>query len=211
MHLQLTYLLLAVLAAALLLLRRRWWMLSHLARRVLLSAAVVALALRALGLVLNYSPASFRMDALLSWLCIAGYGLMLVRFSLMRPRWLAVPVSIVLALPVLAASVLLPLTELFDHTQPTVADMGGGLYSERRRIETSPVAVNGAEFNIYSRPAWTPFLRRRRQTARLFDTQCNTSAIYAVLLPGSRTVRITCPDWPGHVPSMDHSAIVPLR
>lgn len=211
MHLPLTYLLLAMLAAALLLLRRRWWALTRTARGLLLGAGVASIALRGLSMALRCSPASFRVDAALSWMCIAGYGLLLVRFSVMRPRWLVGPVSVVLALPVFAASILLPLTELFDRTPPTVVQMGNGLYSERRRIETSPVAVNGAEFDIYSRPAWAPFLRCRRETARLFDTQCDTSAMYAVLLPGNRTVRVTCPDWPGHTPAMDHSAVVPLR
>ena len=210
MHLPLTYLLLIALMALLLVLRGRWWRLSRTTRGLLLGFAVAAMMLRILGMALRCSPASFRVDAALSWMCIAGYGLVLLRFSLMRPRWLAVPVSCVLALPVLAASVLLPLTELFDRTPPTVVDIGNGLYSVRRRIDTSPVAVNGAQFDIYSRLGWAPFLRRRRETARLFDTQCNTSAIYAVLLPGNRSVRVTCPDWPGHIPPRDHSAVVPL-
>lgn len=211
MHLPLTYFVLAVVGAGLLLLRRRWPTLSRGARGVLIGVAAAAIGLRMLSFALHCSPASFRVDAVLSWLCIAGYGLMLVRFSLIRPRWITVFVCVVLALPVCFASLILPLTELFDRKPPTVAQLGNGLWSERRRIETSPVAVNGAEFDIYSRPSWVPFLRRQRETARLFDTQCNTSAMYAELLPGNRMVRVTCPDWPGHTPAMDHTAVVPLR
>ena len=211
MHLPLTYVLLAVGGVGLLVLRWRWATLSQGARRLLLGLAITVIVIRLLEIGLHCSPGSFRADAILSWMCVAGYGLGLVRFSLVRPRWITAPVCVVLALPVCFASLVLPLTELFDRTPPALAQLGNGLYSERRRIETSPVAVNGAEFNIYSRPAWAPFLRRQRQTARLFDTQCNTSAMYAVLLPGNRTVRVTCPDWPGHTPSRDHSAVVPLR
>lgn len=211
MHLPLTYAVLAVVGAGLLLLRWRWSTLSRGARHLLLSLAVTAIVIRMLEVALHYSPAFFRVDAMLSWVCIAAYGVLLVRFSLVRPRWLTLPVSVVLALPVCFASLVLPLTELFDRTPPAVVEIGNGFWSERRRIETSPVAVNGAEFDIYSRPAWAPFLRRQRETARLFDTQCNTSAMYAVLLPGNRLVRVTCPDWPGHTPHMDHSAVVPLR
>ncbi len=211
MHLPLTYAVLAAVGIGLLLLRWRWMTLSRSVRHLLISLAIMAVIVRLLELGLRCSTASFRVDAFLSWLCIAGYGLVLVRFSLVRPRWISVPVCVVLALPVCFASFVLPLTELFDRTPPTVAQLGNGLYSERRRIETSPVAVNGAEFDIYSRPAWAPFLRRQRETTRLFDTQCDTSAMYAELLPGSRMVRVTCPDWPGHRPARDHSALVPLR
>ena len=196
--------------AGLLLLGWRWWSRSRRTRHLLLGVGITAIVLRVLEIMVHCSPASSRADAVLSWVCVAGYGLLLTRFSRLRPRWIAVPVTIVLALPVWFASLVLPLTELFDRTPPAVAQLGSGLYSERRRIETSPVAVNGAEFNIYSRLGWAPFLRRRHQTARLFDTQCNTAAMYAVLLPGNRMVRVTCPDWPRHAPTKDYTAVVPL-
>lgn len=211
MHLPLTYLALAAVTAGLLVLRSRWSGLPRNARWVLLGVAAMGIGLRLLSLVLHCGPAAFRIDAVLSWMCVTGYGLLLMVFSLVRPRWITVPVCVVLALPAWSASLVLPLTELFDYAPRTVVKLGHGLYSECRRIETSPVAVNGAEFNIYSRPAWAPFLRRQRETARLFDTQCNTAAMYAVVLPGNRTVRVTCPDWPGHTPFVDHTAVVPLR
>ncbi len=210
MHLPLTFGVLAALAIATLLLRWRWDSISRRAQQRILLAALIAMILRGLGLLTNYST-SFRIEAALNWLCLAGYGILLARFSLMRPRWLTSTVGAILALPVLAATVLLPLTELFDRTPPLVAPIGNGLYSELRRIQTSPVAVDGAEFNIYSHPAWAPFLRRRRETARLFDTQCDTHAMYAVLQPGGRTVRVTCPEWPGHPAAEQHSVLLPLR
>ena len=211
MHLPLTYFVLTTVGVGLVLIGWRWWSFSRAARRLMLGVAVTAIALRMMEMAFHCSPASFRVDAMLCWFSTVGYGLLLVRFSLLRPRWLTIPVAAVLALPVCSATLVLPLTEVFDRTPPTVAQIGGGLYSVRRRIETSPVAVNGAEFDIYSRPAWAPFLRRQRETARLFDTQCDTSAMYAVLLPGNRAVRVTCPDWPGHSPTRDHSAVVSLR
>ncbi len=211
MHLPLTYSVLLAVAAALLVLRRRWLTLSPVVRGVLLGTAITAIALRLLSIVLRLSPAYFRIDALLSWMCIVGYGVLLARFSLLQPRWLTALVSLVLAVPVGFASLVLPLTELFDVAPPAVTQMGYGLYSERRLLLTSPVSVNSVEFDIYSRPAWAPFLRRQRETARLFDTQCNTAATYAVLLPGHQAVRVTCPDWPGRTPALDYSAVVPLR
>ena len=210
MHLPLTFGVLAALAMAVLLLRSRWDRLSPRVRRTILIFAIAVLVLRGLGLVANFSV-SFRVDAAMYWMCLAGYGVLLARFSLARPRWLTSLIAVTLALPLLAATAFLPLTELFDQAAPSVARVGGDLYSELRRIRTSPVSVDGAEFNIYSRPAWAPFLRRRRQTARLFDTQCDTGAISAVLLPGGRSVRVTCPQWPGQPISAAHVAVVPLR
>lgn len=210
MHVPLTFGVLAALTAAILLLRWGWDGLSRAWQRAALVVAVVALSLRGLGLVTNYSV-SFRVDAAMYWMCLAGYGVLLARFTLIRPRWLTCSIGIVLAVPLLAATPFLPLTELFDTSPPVVAPVGSGLYSELRRIRTSPVSVDGAEFNIYSRPRWAPFLRRRRETARLFDTQCETSAMYAVLEPGGRSVRVTCPEWPDQPGTGGHSAVVPLR
>ena len=210
MHLPLTFGVLATLAVALGVLRWRWDRLPPMAQQWVLVTALFALLLHGVSSAVNLSV-SFRVDAALYWLSLAGYGVLLMRFTLMQPRWLTTSAGMVLAVPVLAATVLLPLTEIFDGTSPATAPLGNGLYSELRRIQTSPVAVNGAEFDIYSHPTWAPFLRRRRETARLYDTQCDTQAMYAVLQPGGRAVRITCPEWPGQQTGAEHTVVLPLR
>ncbi len=188
---------LAAVSALVLLLRQRWWQLRPLTRRLALALSFAAIAMEGLLRSSGWSFSSNWANGVLYWAVILGYELLLARFSLMRPRWLTATIGLVLALPLLSASIFLPLGIVFDRTPHTVVPLGRGLYSERVRLNVSPIAVSGVDFDVYTRSRLLPFFRRRHQGARLYDTQCDTAETSATLQPDGKTLLVTCPPWPG--------------
>jgi hypothetical protein len=207
--LQLTFVALAILTGALILLRLRWTRLSPKVHRALISCASAILFLDAMILIARISTSSSHLNALFHWLAAASYGLFLLLFTLLRPRWFTAIIAIILFFPILSASTLLPLSQLFNPAPHTVVSLGPNLISDNVPWGTGPVSIAGFDFTIYSTPSWARFLRRRRQGARYFNGQCDAAHASATIQPDGKHALMTCPAYPGQ-PDTARNLVVQL-
>ena len=209
--LPITFAVLAILTGALIFLRLRWTRLSRKTHRILIVCACVALIINAFGKVTHVSTSSSHVNAALYWFAVAGYGLVLLLFTLLRPRWLTAIIAIVLFLPILSASAFLPLAELFDPAPHTVVTLAPNLISDNVSWGTGIVPIAGYDFAIYSYPSWTHLLRRRRQGARYYDEQCDAAHASATLQPDGKHVLMSCPAAAGQPPDSARNLVVKLN
>ena len=198
MNVPLTFAVLAALTGAIVLLRLFWPRLSRRTRSLLIGCACTVLAVSAIGLVTRWSTASNRLNIALYWACIASYELFLILFTLLRPRWLTSIIAIILILPILSASIFLPLAGIFDSPPITTAVLGDHFISERTPWGSGTADTSGTDLTIYYRPPWAPFLRRRQLSCHYYGGQCNASQAFAVLQPDHKSVLMSCPASPDH-------------
>lgn len=177
---------------------------------MLIAGALIFPTLSALAAATHWSTASIRWNAALYWVSIASYEFLLILFTRLRPRWLTLTIAIILILPILSASVFLPLAALFNPPPVTTAVLGDHLISERTPWGSGPLATTGTDLTVYYQPAWAPFLHRRRRSARYFGGQCDAAGAYAVLQPDHESVLMCCPASPDQPPDSGHHLIVKL-
>ena len=116
-------------------------------------------------------------------------------------------IAVVLILPILSASVLLPLGELFSPPPVTATALGDRLVTERMPWGTGSAATSGTDLTLYYQPPHVPFLHRRILSDRFFGGQCNAAGAYAVLLPDRKTVLAWCPGLPSGQPRSAHHSV----
>lgn len=208
MYVPITLAALGLLTGLVILLRGYWWRLPKRSRLALLAIASVAIVLPVVSLVSHWETTSARINSLLHWTAIAGYQLILMRFSLMRPRWLTTICAVILILPILGDSLLLPLSEIFRRNDSQVFTIGGPYLCERSPWATTATEVPGFDVRIFYRPRIAPFLRHRVQLSAFNSEQCEASASTASILPGAQQVSFYCPAKPGQAP-VEH--ILPLK
>lgn len=197
MHVPLTLAALALLTLGLVLLRIRWPYLAPRTHRCLIVLAGIALAFSCLNSVSHWQPIWQPIDAAQHWTTFAAYEFLVLLLTLLRPRLLTSIIAAVLILPILSASTLLPLTALFDHPVQTTVPLAPNVVTLTTIVKRTPYATNAADFEVFYRPSWLPFLQHRLASTRFFDTQCNSPAAYATLQPDQRVVLLTCPPRPG--------------
>lgn len=210
MHLPLTFAALATLTGALVLLRFSWPHLSPRLQIFFIASACIILLLFGLAMATRWSISSLRVNTACYWACIASYIFFLVLFTRLRPYWLTSIIAIILILPILSSSFLLPLTVLFDTLPVTKATLGNHFISERVPWSTHALETAGTDLTIYSGPPWASFIRRRRQAARYYNSQCNASQAFAVLQPDGKSVLMVCPAAPGQPPDTARRLVVKL-
>lgn len=210
MHLTLTYAVLATLTGALVVLRFFWPRLSPRIQVFLIASACIIPALFGLALVTHWSTSSLRVNTLCYWACIASYEFFLILFTRLRPRWLTSLIAIILILPILSASIFLPLAGIFDVSPVTTVVLGHGIVSERVPWGTGTFEATGTDLSISSKPSWAPFLRHRRQGTRYYNSQCDASQAFAILQPDGKSVRMACPASPGGPPETTRDLVVKL-
>jgi hypothetical protein len=176
--------------------RFRWHHLSARTHKACLTAAGIIFMLSALKPVTRWSPASDTLTALLEWARDLSYIFLMLLFTLVRPRWLSVPIAVVLILPIFSSSLILPLGDIFNAAPRTYADLGSNIQSVRTPFYRSD-HNSGVDFMVYYRPAWMPLLRYRITGDRFVNTQCNASEAFAVLEPEPKPGRVIvrCPAW----------------
>jgi hypothetical protein len=210
-HVLLTLVVLGILTVALIVLRLRWLRLSLRFRKAFLGVVVACAALSIFSTVTHWSTTSETANALLEWSRDLGYIFFVLLFTLLRPRWLTVTIAVVLIVPILSASIILPLGLVFNTVAPITKDIGGQVQSVK--IPFSNPFNSGADIAVYYRPAYLPMLRRRIFSARFFKTQCDTARVYAEVEsgPNPQHIFIRCPAAPSSPPDSAHVLIVPLH
>src|SRR3982074_3271480 len=114
MNLPLTFAALVALTGALVLLRIFWPRFAQRTRSLLLACACIVPTLYVIAAATRWSTSSLRWNAAFYWGFIASYEFLLILFTRLRPRWLTSIIAIILILPILSASVFLPLVALVD-------------------------------------------------------------------------------------------------
>jgi hypothetical protein len=173
--------------------------------------AILFLVLCGLGSATGWSSTSITFNTILVWSSYLGYIFLVLLFTLLRPRWLSVTVAIVLILPILSSSLILPLGDIFDMTPATKVDLGHQVQSVTIPFVNAPFN-SGADIAVYHRPAYMPFLRHRIFSARFYDTQCDTAELGAEVQsePQPSRILIHCPALPSHSPDSAHVLNIPL-
>src|ERR1700733_9039837 len=99
MEVMITAAYLGLLTAAILVLRIFWLRFPAGLRRFLLRAAVAAILLHVFFVVTKWGTTSTRMNAIVNWLAIAGYELLVLLFSRLSPKWLTSLSATILLIP----------------------------------------------------------------------------------------------------------------
>ncbi len=201
---------LALFTAVIVVLRIRWPRLSIKLKRLLIIFWAVPVSLTLFSAATRISTTYNHLNATVLWGFVIGYIFFVSLFTLLRPVWLTSLVAIILVLPLLSASAILPLTGIFSRQTHHVEPIGGGLVTDLVPLDAVTHDGSGADLAIYRRPLRAPFLQRKEQGVRYFNTQCDTSAAYAVLQPDGSHIRMVCPAAPGTPPTDGHDLTVEL-
>jgi hypothetical protein len=209
-HVPQTILTLTLFTLAIVFVRIRWHRLSRRFKRCLILLAAASIGLMAIAALGRISTTSDHVNAAIYWSAVLSYIFFVVLFTLLRPRWLTSLIALVLVLPLLAASAILPLGAIFANLPHYTTPLGNGFVSDRVPIDAVTPNARGADFAIYHRFSWLPFVQRRHQGARYFSTRCDATAAYAVLQPDHVHILMVCPALPGQPAEEGVSLIVTL-
>ena len=196
LHISVILIALAALIAALLLLRHRWSEMTWRTRKLLLLAAVLFITLFVLAYATHWVTAYDRLNSAIYWAAIAGYLLLLTVHSLTRPRWLTIATAIILAIPILASSIVLPLGGLFFPRPRRIRPLGDHLYASWQPFQELGTTTSGVDVEVVYRPRLVPFLQQTRLGGRFYDLRCNGAATEVALQPDHQSVFVRCPPWP---------------
>lgn len=210
MHVPLTLGVLAAVTGILVLLRIFWSRIPRGAQWFLIACAVIIPVVFVIGMATRWSVTPARVNFGIYWLCIASYEFLLILFTRLRPRWLTSIIAILLILPVLSASIFVPLALFFAAQSVTTARLGGDIVSERVPWGLGTDETSGTDLTIYYQPRWAPWLHRRIVSNRYYGGQCDAWSAYAVILPGGDNVRMICPASPNLPPNSAESIVWPL-
>jgi hypothetical protein len=195
MHVQITTATLALLTVLMILLRVFWLRIPVALRTFIIWFAVSSFVLRVVFVLTKTGTDSDYLNAALSWFAVGAYELFILLFTLLPPNWLTSISAAILLVPVFAASVLTPLTHLFEPPDKVVS-LGNHFFSNQTFWHEGPSTNSGVELNVFSKPRFAPFLRRYRLHVIFNNVQCNTAASYAIIQPDNKSVLFRCPLWP---------------
>jgi hypothetical protein len=209
MHLPLTFGVLGLLTGAVLLLRLLWWRLPSWLRRWTLLVACAMVLLRVSFIATQWSLASPRMNAVICWLAVVGYEVLLARFSLMKPQWLTSISAVILLMPLIGSTLLIPLTRVFDWSTADISQLAGPYILEKSPWDTDASGNSGIDLIVFYRPSLIPFLRHTSQRSSFGSDECRPNAASAQVDLKTHVVHFHCPAHGDGKPSID--VILPLR
>lgn len=209
MHLPLTFGLLGLLTAAVLVLRFSWWRIPGSLRQTILGMAAAFVLLRVFFIALQWSMTATFLNDVLVWLAVAGYEILLARFSLMKPRWLTSLSAVVLLGPLIGSVFMIPLTRVFDWSPADISKLGGPYIVEKSPWDTDGAGNSGVDLIVFYRPPLVPFLRHAAQRVSFSDEECNSAGASVQANLKARTVHFHCPPRIDGAPPID--VILPLR
>ncbi|HEY2039731.1 MAG TPA: hypothetical protein VGG95_08695 [Edaphobacter sp.] len=209
MHLPITFGLLGLLTGAVLLLRVLWWKLPHWLRKCIVILALGLFLLRLAFIATQWSTTSTRLNAIICWTAVAGYEVLLARFSLMKPQWLTSISAIILLIPLIGSALLLPLTRVFDWSAADITQLSGPYVVEKSPWDTDASGNSGVDMIVFYRPPLLPFLRHSSQRSSFADDACRPAAATAEVDLKKHSVHFHCPARGDGKPPID--VILPLR
>jgi hypothetical protein len=200
MYIPITIAALAALTAAMILLRIFWLRLPSRLRFFVIRASIAVITVHVLFVLTKWSTTSDRLNTVINWLAIAGYALLVLLFSRLSPRWLTIPSAVILLLPLFAASIVIPLTRIFEPGSTRHIPIGNHLFYEVSPWSNAGGGNAGVDVLIYYIPRFVPFLRHKLQVIPYNDGECNANAASATLLSNQKAVLGHCPRWPNQGP-----------
>ena len=210
MYIPITTAVLALLTVAMALLRIFWLRVPPRLRFFLVRASIAAIALHALFVVTKWNTSSDRLNVFINWLAIAGYELLVLLFSTLPPRWLTLPSTIILLIPLFSSSILGPLTYIFDTGSHKKVTLENHLFYQIDPWSNAGGGSKGVDVIIYYRPPFAPFLHYRVRSIPFNDRECNSLEASAIVSPARKTVIFRCPNWPTQ-PAGTLDKVLPLR
>jgi len=193
MHIALTTAVLVLLTAAMLLLRILWNRIPSRVGYGIIVVCVALLLLEAFFAATRWGTTSDRLNVLINWSAIAAYELLVFLFSRLTPRWLTSLSAVILLAPVFGASVMFPLTELFDTSSHKAIPIANNFFYQIKPWGNAGNGNKGADVIVSYRPPFAPFLRHKVRIVSFNERQCNPNA--AIVVPSSieKTVLGRCP------------------
>jgi hypothetical protein len=179
---------------AMIVLRVFWTRVPARLRFFLVRFAFVLVVAELLMTATTWNTVSNFANALINWGAVAGYMLIILLFTRHRPKWLTTISAVILLIPVFASSVLSPLGILFTPTPNRPVRITRNLFFERNVWVEG--ANSGIDLNLYHRPTFTPFLRKKIERVPFNNQQCHTAESMATLEPDGKNIRVVCPPWP---------------
>ena len=210
MFLPLTFAILALLTVAMVLLGVFWLRMPLRLRFFLPRAALGLIILHALFVVTRWGITSSWLNVLINWLAVAGYELLVVLFARLPPRWLTSLSAAILIVPIFAASIVMPLTLIFNPGKIENIPVAHNLYYKRVEWETGGNDTPGVDLEVYHRSPLFPFLSRKVQTQSFNNDQCDAFAATIQPGPDAETVLARCPHWPSQPPG-NKEILLPLQ
>ncbi|HEY6412796.1 MAG TPA: hypothetical protein VIX42_03875 [Edaphobacter sp.] len=193
MRVLLTTAVLASMMLAIILLRVFWSRVPAGVRSFLVYAGAAMILLRVGFTLTKWSTTSDRLNSIINWGAVAGYILIIVLFTLHRPRWLTTISAAILLLPVFASNILLPLTSLFDPASPDITRIDERyIYEKNLWNEPGENQNSGADLMVFYQLHFLP-LRRKVQRATFNNMQCNASASSASIDHTRKIIHFHCP------------------
>lgn len=192
---------------ALILLRFRWPMFSAQARHRMIAIACVVCLVAGVCAVLKWNTVYPWLNAAFYLAAMVAYEFfIIVLFTRLHPRWLTSIIGVVLIVPLLSASVFLPISGLLRKPRVTV-DLGSRFFSEVLPWGFGGPQTSGTDLTIYYRPEWLPWMQREVLSSRYYGGQCNAWVAYAELQPDRRSALMVCPSWPGPTAGPVHPGV----
>ena len=193
MRVLLTTAVLASLTLAIILLRVFWSRVPARVRSFLVYAGLTMILIHVAFAVTKWSTTSDRLNSIINWGAVAGYLLIIVLFTLHRPRWLTIISATILILPVFASNILLPLRDLFNNTSPSITRIDSRyVFVKNLWDEPGENQNSGADLMVFYQPRFVP-LRRKVQRATFNDMQCSSSASSVSIDRARKIIHFHCP------------------
>jgi hypothetical protein len=184
---------LALLLFAIILLRVFWTRVPAKTRSFLVYSGLAMMFIHVAFAVTKWSTTSDRFNSIINWGAVAGYMLIIVLFTLHRPRWLTTISAAILILPVFASNIILPLRDLFSTDSPSIVRIDNRyIYAKNRWHESGENQNSGVDLMVFYQPRFLP-LRRKLQRATFNDMQCDASASSANIDRVSKIIHFHCP------------------
>jgi hypothetical protein len=211
MRVLLTTAVLSSLTLAIILLRVFWSRVPARVRSFLVHSGLTMILIHVAFAVTKWSTTSDHLNSIINWGAVAGYQLIIVLFTLYRPRWLTTISAVILLLPVFASNILLPLGDLFNTIPSSITRMDKRyIYAKSLWFETGENRNSGADLMVFYQPRFFP-LRRKVQRATFNDMQCDASASSASIDRTRKIIDFHCPASSTQTGSDPIDLILPLH